>query len=123
MANQTRRIKPEVLDADEAAFAALQTIVDYRPANPAYRADAVAAARAELAAARTAEAQAAAAAAAARDEAVSKEWNFHNLMLGVKDQVTAQFGRDSNEVQSLGLKKASEYRPRTRRTQAEAGEQ
>ena len=31
-----------------------------------------------------------------------------DLMLGVKDQVTAQFGRDSNEVQSIGLKKASE---------------
>jgi hypothetical protein len=29
-------------------------------------------------------------------------------MLGVKDQVTAQFGRDSNEVQAIGLKKASE---------------
>jgi hypothetical protein len=35
-------------------------------------------------------------------------------MLGAKDQVVAQFGRDSNEVQSLGLKKASEYRTRAR---------
>ena len=36
-------------------------------------------------------------------------------MLGAKDQVVAQYGRDSNEVQSVGLKKASEYRPRARK--------
>ena len=36
-------------------------------------------------------------------------------VLGVKDQVTAQFGRDSNEVQALGRKKPSEYKPRARK--------
>jgi hypothetical protein len=36
-------------------------------------------------------------------------------MLGVKDQVVAQFGRDSNEVQALGLKKASERKKPQRR--------
>jgi hypothetical protein len=36
-------------------------------------------------------------------------------MLGVKDQVIAQFGKDSNEVQAVGLKKKSEYsRPQRR---------
>jgi hypothetical protein len=35
----------------------------------------------------------------------------------VKDQVTAQFGRDSNEVQALGLKKASERKsPQRKKT-------
>jgi hypothetical protein len=29
-------------------------------------------------------------------------------VLGTKDQVTAQFGRNSNQVQSVGRKKASE---------------
>jgi hypothetical protein len=67
------------------------------------------------------EAQTAAAAAAARDNAAGKEWNFHNLMLGVKDQVTAQFGRSSNQVQSLGRKKESEYKPRTRKTKSPQG--
>lgn len=113
--DETKRLNPSVLESDKTAFAALQTITSYTPANPSYSAAAVAAAHAELLAAQAAEAQAAAAAAAARDNAVSREWNFHNLMLGVKDQVLAQFGRDSNEVQALGLKKASEYRPRTRR--------
>ena len=59
--------------------------------------------------------QAAAAVAAAWDDAAAREREFHNLMMGVKDQVIAQFGKDSNEVQSIGLKKASEYsRPKTR---------
>ena len=45
---------------------------------------------------------------AARDEATSAEWDFHNAMLGVKEQVKAQFGGDSNEWQALGLTKKSE---------------
>jgi hypothetical protein len=92
----------------------LQAVAGYAPANPAYTMAAVTAAHAALVAAQQAEVQTAAAAAAARDEAVAKEWEFHNLVLGAKDQVVAQFGRDSNEVQSIGLKKASEYRRRTR---------
>ena len=46
----------------------------------------------------------------ARDDAAAAEWAFHNAMLGGKDQVKAQFGDDSNELQSLGLKKKSEYK-------------
>ena len=45
-----------------------------------------------------------------------REWEFHNLILGAKDQVTAQFGRDSNEVQAVGLKKASERKAPQRRS-------
>ena len=45
---------------------------------------------------------------AAYDSAVAAEWAFHNAMLGVKEQVRAQFGADSNEVQALGLVKKSE---------------
>ena len=119
MANQTRRIRPELLTADESAFAALQTMTGYAPANQAYALPAVTAAQAALRSARAAEAQAEAALAAARDEAVAREWEFHNLLLGVKDQVTAQFGRDSNEVQALGLKKASERKAPQRRPKGE----
>ena len=114
--DETKRLSPSLIETDRDSFAALQAISNYAPANPAYTAAAVAAAHDDLLAAQAAEAQAVAAAAAARDEAVSKEWNFHNLLLGVKDQVTAQFGRNSNEVQSLGRKKTSEYKPRTRKS-------
>jgi hypothetical protein len=96
------------MEADESGFAALQAMTGYAPANQAYTLAAITAAHGALQSAWTAESQAEAALAAARDDAVAKEWEFHNLMLGAKDQVTAQFGRDSNEVQALGLKKASE---------------
>jgi hypothetical protein len=36
-------------------------------------------------------------------------------MLNVKTAVTAQYGPDSNVIQSLGLKKKSDYRRPTRR--------
>ena len=120
MANETRRLTPAVMDADESGFAALQAMALYEPANQAYSLPAIGAAHGLMQSARTEEAQAEAALAAARDNAVAKEWAFHNLMLGVKDQVMAQFGRDSNEVQALGIKKASERKSPQRRKTADA---
>jgi hypothetical protein len=114
--NQSKRVPPVKLEADESGFAALQAISNYTPINPAYSLDAVRATHVELENLRRAEAQAAAAMAAARDGAVAKEWEFHNQMLGVKEQIIAQFGKDSNEVQALGLKRKSEYKPPTRRS-------
>ena len=115
MPNQTNRLRPAQIQLDKDGFAALQAIGGYAPANPAYAMAAIRAAEASLAAAQAAESQADAAAAAARDDAVAREWEFHNMMLGVKNQVMAQFGDDSNEVQAVGLKKKSEYsRPKTR---------
>jgi hypothetical protein len=98
----------------------LQTVAGYAPANPAYALTAVTAAQSSLNAAQQAEAQAVAAAAAARDDAVAQEWAFHNLMLGVKDQIRAQFGKDSNEVQAIGLKRRSEYKRPTSRPKKES---
>lgn len=40
------------------------------------------------------------------------EWEFHDFMQNVDAQVGAQYGKDSNEYQSLGLKKKSEYKKR-----------
>lgn len=114
--NQSKRLPPVKIEADESGFAALQAIASYTPINPAYSLDAVRNVHVELENLRRAEAQAAAAMAAVRDNAVAKEWEFHNLMLGVKEQVIAQFGKDSSEVQALGLKRKSDYKPPTRRS-------
>ena len=115
MANQTNRIKPAAIEADESGFAALQAMPGYAPANQAYALAAIMAAHASMQSAWTTESQAEAALAAARDNSVAAEWAFHNLMLGVKDQVRAQYGRDSNEVQALSLKKSSERKTPQRR--------
>ena len=116
--NETKRLKPALIEADESGFSALQAMALYEPANQAYSPQAINSAHALMQSARTEEAQAQAALDTARDNAVAKEWAFHNLMLGVKDQVMAQFGRDSNEVQALGLKKASERKAPQRKKPA-----
>jgi hypothetical protein len=67
-------------------------------------------------AARTAEVQADAAAKAASDNVVKWQSIFHSLIISTKDQVTAQFGRNSNEIQAIGLKKASERKTPQRKS-------
>jgi hypothetical protein len=47
-----------------------------------------------------------------RDNKVAAEWAFHNKTLGGKVQVKAQFGPNSNQLQSLKLKKQTEYKSR-----------
>jgi hypothetical protein len=118
--NETRRLKSAIIQADENGFAALQAMTAYAPANAVYALDTISAAHRDVNSLRDEEARAVAAAAAARESAVAKEWEFHNLMLGAKAQVIAQFGVDSNEVQLLGLKKKSEYKTPGRKVHQQA---
>jgi hypothetical protein len=113
--DESKRLNPSVLASDTDSFSALQAITTYTPANSAFATAAINTIRTNLLAAQHVEAQAAAAAATARDNAVANEWEFHNAMIGAKDQVVAQYGRDSNEAQAVGRKKTSEYKPRTRK--------
>jgi hypothetical protein len=106
--DQTKRIRPEVLATDRESLDAIKSITDYAPANPAYSTAALNAARTAMDSAQAAETQAAAALAAARDAAAAAEWELHNKILSMKDQVTAQYGRDSTQVQAIGLKRVSE---------------
>ena len=122
MAKQPRRMAPSQIAEDEETFAALKAIANYTPANSAYTVAAVEQAYQELQAARTAEVQADAAAKAASDNVVEKQANFHDLIIGSKDQVTAQFGRNSNEAQSVGRKKSSERKAPRRKSGSGSGE-
>ena len=121
MANRLRRFSPSEIAEDEEAFAALKAIANYAPANPAYTLTAIVQAYEELQAARTLEVQADAAAKAASDNVVVRQSNFHNLILGSKNQVMAQFGRNSDEVQAIGLKKASERTAPQRKSKKGSG--
>ena len=111
-----RRLKPSLLQMDKDCFAALQRVSGYAPVNVRYNLNDLQATHRELTGLQQAEAKAVAAAAAARKKAAAKEREFHDLILGAKDQVVAQFGRDSDEAQAVGLKKKSEYKPRARKT-------
>jgi hypothetical protein len=111
--NETKRIAPAVLASDITAYEALQSITTYAPSNPSHATAAVTVVFDAMRAAQAAESQAEAAFKTARDMAVAAEWAAHNVMIGVKDQVKAQYGPASNEVQALGLKKKTEYKRRT----------
>ena len=122
MANESKRLRPAQISEDETCFEALKAITDYTPANPAYTVAEIEKAHAEMLAAQGEEARANAAQKAARDKATDRERNFHNLVNGSKDKVTAQFGRNSNQVQSVGRKKTSEYKAPTRKSKKDGGE-
>ena len=57
---------------------------------------------------------------AAADAARLAEWEFHNAVLAMKEVVRGQFGADSNEAQSVGLKKKSDRKRPTRQKVAVA---
>ena len=122
MARQSRRLAPSLINEDEETFAALKAITNYAPANPAYTLAAIVQAHEDLQAARTAEVQADAAAKAASDNVVEKQAKFHELIIGTRDQVTAQFGRNSDQAQSVGRKKPSEYKTPQRKSKKGSGE-
>ena len=113
--NETRRLKPAEIQGNKDAYNALIKVANYAPPNPAYTVAALEIAHSNMQTKQAAETQAFAAYQAARDDANAAEWAFHNLMLRTKDQVIAQFGKDSNQVQALGLKKKSEYRKPARK--------
>src|ERR1041385_643408 len=121
MARQSRRMAPSLIAEDEEAFAALKAITNYAPANSVYALAAIEQAFQEMEAARTSEVQADAVAKAASDKVVEKQMNFHNLIIGARDQVTAQFGRNSDQAQSVGRKKPSEYKTPQRRSNKVSG--
>ena len=106
--NRNNRIRPVKLQADLDACTALQSFSNYNPANTACAQTVVTSKLSAMKAAQEAEVNAQNALASARDNATAAEWDFHNIMLDVKDQVVAQYGKDSNELQSMGLKKVSE---------------
>ncbi|NQW29702.1 MAG: hypothetical protein HQ472_04240 [Ignavibacteria bacterium] len=54
------------------------------------------------------EQEALASVAKAREAAILAEAKFHDIVLGAKRQVIAQYGDDSDEITTLGMKKKSE---------------
>ncbi len=108
--DENKRLNRKELNNDTVANDALKGIESYAPANPRCSVANLQILYTTMVAAQATETRADAALRAARDKAISAEWSFHNTILASKDQVKAQYGKDSNELQSIGLKKASEYK-------------
>lgn len=107
--DETKRIRPSTLQQDRDGFAALKGVTGYAPANADFIVAKIQTAQQNMVDMRDIEAQKQAELDTARDDATAAEWAFHNAFLGAKDQVKAQYGADSNELQAIGLTKKSEY--------------
>lgn len=105
-----RKLAPRERQKDLEAYAALLALGNYNAVNPAFTKEKATEAFEAMQEKQTAAVQAKATSDAAADDANDSEWFFHDVMQGVDAQAIAQYGKDSNEVQSLGLKKKSEYK-------------
>ncbi len=118
--DQTKRISSKDLNHDISSNDALKSIDGYSPINAQCSVANVKSLYDSMVTARANETQAEAALSTARDKALNAEWSFHNIILASKDQVKAQFGKDSNELHSMGIKKSSEYKKRASKKKASA---
>ncbi|MBS0347837.1 MAG: hypothetical protein JSR69_15415 [Proteobacteria bacterium] len=122
MANPNKaRMSPQHLKADEDTYRALKGIPHYQPYKDDYSFPAVSAAYHKLNAAHEAELHARHTHAATRDALIAAQHDFHELILGVKSQVRAIYGPDSDELAALGLKKKSERKGRGKATGKSGG--
>ena len=112
---EARRLQPEIIKDDNTCCDSIVGLDGYTPSQAKYAGAKLEAAQKDVTDKRKTESQADAAGKVAREEAVRAEWFFHNLVLGAKGQVKAQYGEDSDELKSIGLKKKSEYKRPVRR--------
>jgi hypothetical protein len=119
MANpKTRQLTPAELQDDLEAFAGLEGISGYTPANSEYSVAKGATLKATMQGSQTSETQKYNDWQAARDKKVADQWAFHDFIRNARVQVKAQFGEDSDEVASTGLKKKSEYKNKSKKAPA-----
>lgn len=99
------RLSPQQIEANVDTYLALKDICNYTPHNPRYATSAAGDALAQLRAADEAAIHAQNTLAAARDALLAAQQNFHEIILGVKNEVRVLFGPDSDQLAAIGLKK------------------
>lgn len=92
---------------DETAYEAFLNIEGYTPIQATYSKEALQATYRTMKDAQMNETQLMASLKTAKDATTKAERTFHDAVLGMKQQVIAQYGSDSDEVQQVGLKKKS----------------
>lgn len=112
--NTNRRLTPAVINQDVDSYNGLTTIVGYSTKRSNATPEALQQAYQKMLAQQQIETERLALYRAASDAARQAEWEFHNAVLAMKEVVKGQFGSDSNEAQSVGLKKKSDRKRPTR---------
>ena len=105
-----RKLTVAQIQTDKDVVAALEKVDGYNPNQPELTLDQVKKLMNEMDAVHNLIVQTESALKSISDDNYVKFNEFHDIILRVKKQVKAQFGEDSNEAQSLGMKKKSEYK-------------
>ena len=121
-ASTRRRITAKELQDDIDAFYALKLLTDYKPHDPNATVEAIAPIVDKIRSKQEALIAHKVAYDAIRDDIANFSLDLRGKMGVAKNQVRAQYGNDSNEVASLGLKKASERKPTKRQGKPDGGE-
>lgn len=112
--NTNRRLTPAVINQDVDSHNGFKTIDGYSTKRSNATPEAIQQAYQFMLAQQQIETERLALYRAASDAARLAEWEFHNAVLAMKEVVKGQFGSDSNEAQSVGLKKKSDRKRPTR---------
>lgn len=112
--NTNRRLSPQVINQDVDSLNGLKTIQDYSTKRKDATSEVLQQAYQAMLTQQQIETEKLAVYRAASDAARLAEWEFHNAVLAMKEVVKGQFGSDSNEAQSVGLKKKSDRKRPTR---------
>ncbi len=111
-ASTRRRITAKELQDDIDAFYALKLLTDYKPHDPNATVEAIAPIVDKIRAKQEAIIAHQVALDAMRDDLNDSSLELHGRMGVSKNEVRAQYGDNSNQIASLGLKKKSEHKPR-----------
>lgn len=109
-----RRLRPQTISQDVDSFNGLKTVTSYSTQRSDATPETLQQAYQNMLTQQQAETEKLALYRAASDAARLAEWEFHNAVLAMKEVVKGQFGSDSNEAQSVGLKKKSDRKRPTR---------
>jgi hypothetical protein len=106
----TKRVANYILQKDAYVLNAIQGISSYAPVRQEFTTENLLSLQQEMIDARRIEVQKEGELKAARDHSVQTEHRLHDAVLAAKDQIRAQYGISSDEYQSIGLKKKTEYK-------------
>ncbi len=110
----SRRLSPQLINQDVDSFNGIGTIPTYKTTRPEATPEALQSAFQKMITMQQVETEKQALYKAAADAARQAEWEFHNAVIAMKEVVRGQFGSDSNEARSIGLKKKSDRKRPTR---------
>ena len=112
--NTNRRLSPQIINQDVDSLNGLKTIPSYKTSRSEATSETLQQAYQTMLVQQQNETEKLALYRAASDATRLAEWEFHNTILAMKDVVRGQFGSDSDEAQSVGLKKKSDRKRPTR---------